>query len=90
LEDVVFSLEVGKLSEVIPSTYGFHIVQVLEEAPARELRYSDVEGEIRRRLLGEAVQRRYEAWLKAQWDDAQVQIRDPKLRNTEEEGERRS
>jgi parvulin-like peptidyl-prolyl isomerase len=90
LEDVVFSLEVGKLSEVIPTTYGFHIVQVADEVPARELGYSEVEGEIRRRLLGAAAQRRYETWLQAQWDDARIQIMDPKLGNTEEEGERRS
>ena len=90
LEDVVFSLEVGKLSDVIPSAYGFHIVQVLEQVPPRELGYSDVEGDIRRRLLGEKTQRSYEAWVQGQWKQAQIQILDPKLKQDVEEGERAS
>lgn len=36
-EETAFSLEPGKISEPIKTTYGYHIVQVLEKDPARPL-----------------------------------------------------
>ena len=90
LEDVVFSLDVGKVSEVIPTAYGFHIVQVMEQASPRELGYSEVEGDIHRRLFTEKTRRRYEAWIQEQWKEAQIQILDPKLSVGMEQGDRSS
>jgi foldase protein PrsA len=37
LEDVAFALPIGGVSEVVQTDYGFHILQVMEKDPAREI-----------------------------------------------------
>jgi parvulin-like peptidyl-prolyl isomerase len=90
LQDVVFSLEMGKVSEIIPSPHGFHIVRMEEERSPRELEYTEVQEEIRRDLLREKIQRTQKAWLEAQWKEADVQILDPRLMKGAGEGEKAS
>ncbi len=50
-EDVVFSLEVGKTSEVFQTVFGFHIAKLLERRPAGTRTFRDVQDEIRNELL---------------------------------------
>lgn len=50
-EDVVFSLEVGKTSEVFQTVFGFHIAKLLDRRPAGTRTFRDVQDEIRNELL---------------------------------------
>lgn len=50
-EDVVFSLEVGKTSEVFQTVFGFHIAKLLDRRPAGTRTFRDVQDEIRGELL---------------------------------------
>ncbi len=90
LEDVIFSLEKGKVSEILPSPQGFHIVRVEEERAPREMEYTEVQEEIRQQILREKIQSRQKAWLEAQWKEADVQILDQRLKKGAVEGERMS
>lgn len=60
---IVFTLPVGRLSELVQSEYGFHIFQVEERREALRLPLSAVRDEVRDRLLAEKEERAYQQWL---------------------------
>ena len=65
--ELIFSLEVGKVSDVLTADYGFHLFQVVERWPAESPALAQVEPEIRK-LLREASA---DARLQALFADAQ-------------------
>ena len=65
LEDAAFSLQPGQISNVIQSAFGYHILQVLERDPARQL-----EGD----QLVTVQKQAMENWLNGLRQKAQVQI----------------
>ena len=67
LADLIFRLEVGKVSEVVAADYGFHLFQVVERWPAESPSLAQVEPEIRKRLREAGA----DARLKTLFADAQ-------------------
>ncbi|MEO8275555.1 MAG: peptidyl-prolyl cis-trans isomerase [Thermoanaerobaculia bacterium] len=65
--DLIFRLDAGKLSDVVPADYGFHIFQVVERLPAENPTLAEVEPTIRRQLREATA----DAHLKALFADAQ-------------------
>lgn len=55
--DVIFSLEPGEVSKVVPADYGFHVFQVLEHLPAGSVPLEEARDEIRERLRQERADR---------------------------------
>ena len=49
-EEVAFSLEKGKISDVIETQFGYHIIKVTDKQDARKLTYEEVEPDIVRFL----------------------------------------
>lgn len=48
LDDTAFALEVGELSEVVRSPYGFHLLRVDEKRPAETPSFEDLRGSLAR------------------------------------------
>ena len=65
VEDVAFSLSVGQVSDVVQSAMGYHIVQVLERVPDRDLTEESWHG------LREAT---FRTWVSDLWAAANIQI----------------
>ncbi|MCS6836373.1 MAG: peptidylprolyl isomerase [Anaerolineae bacterium] len=64
LAEVAFSLEVGATAGPIPSSLGYHVLQVLD----RQQRAIEPE------RLAVLMESRYNRWLEAQWRAAQIEI----------------
>jgi len=64
LDRVVFSLKPGEVSEPVQTTEGFHVLRVDEVIDAEYRPIDDVKAEIREKLYGEALEQRYQDWLK--------------------------
>jgi parvulin-like peptidyl-prolyl isomerase len=64
LDRVVFSLKPGDVSEPVQTLEGFHVLRVDEVVDAEYRPIDDVKAEIREKLYGQALEQRYEDWLK--------------------------
>jgi peptidyl-prolyl cis-trans isomerase C len=61
---VVFSLPVGRLSDLVKSEYGYHIFLVEERRKAMRLGLDSVKDEIRAELRAEKEDQAYQEWLR--------------------------
>jgi len=74
LSDILFSIPVGKPSSIIETPYGFHIIKVLQREPEGIKGLLEVMGEIENRLLSEAIERHYTAWLSQLRNDYAITV----------------
>lgn len=64
VEDVAFRLKAGVLSNPIRSPAGFHLLKVEERQGSVQQPFEAVADQIREELYRDALQRRYEAWMR--------------------------
>lgn len=62
-DDTVFTLPVGRLSDLVKSEYGYHVFRVEERREAVQLTLEAVHEEIHDRLLSEKKDVAYQRWL---------------------------
>lgn len=63
LERAVFSLKPGEVSEVVRSSRGFFVLKVDQNEVGGHRSLDEVKDEIRERLYGEQIEKRFEDWL---------------------------
>jgi peptidyl-prolyl cis-trans isomerase C len=77
IDRVVFTLKVGKISEIVQSPYGYHIFKLLERKKAGGRRFSEVKeqvsADLRKLKEGEA----YERWIEGLKAKAVIRINRP-------------
>jgi peptidyl-prolyl cis-trans isomerase C len=71
---VVFSLPVGRLSDLVKSEYGFHIFLVEERRKAMRLGLDSVQDEIRAELRAEKEDQAYQEWLRKLRVQAAIEV----------------
>jgi len=77
--DLIFRLEVGKVSDVLAADYGFHLFQVVERRPAESPELAQVAPEIRRRLREASTDARLQALFAAAQSRYTVAVYDRNL-----------
>lgn len=79
--DPVFSLEVGAISDVIKSPYGYHIFKLEEIVESRELSFEEAKKTILQKLEQEKGEEEYQRWLKQLKEKAGVKVNKKWLRS---------
>jgi parvulin-like peptidyl-prolyl isomerase len=72
--DHVFSMEVGAISEVIKSPYGYHIFKLEEKIEPRQIPFEEAKLGILRELGQKKGEEEYQRWLKGLKGKAKVKI----------------
>jgi len=82
-EDTAFSLKTNEISDIIETSYGYHIIKLSEKIPAKKVDYDKVKEGIRDHLVQLELQKRLPAYTAKLVKDANIQIMDDKLKSTD-------
>ena len=55
--DASFSLKEGEVSDIVRTSFGYHIIKLLERRGGAPLSFEDVKGKIRKILFNEELER---------------------------------
>jgi hypothetical protein len=72
IDNGLFTLAIGQMSQVLESETGFHIVRVLERKEAGRRPFTEVQGEIREELKKERFQKGAEEYIARLRQDARI------------------
>jgi hypothetical protein len=75
-ERVAFKLPEGGISDVVESTYGFHVITVTERSEGSQRSFEDVAPQIKSKLATDRIQQDVEARLAALREAADIQVHD--------------
>jgi peptidyl-prolyl cis-trans isomerase C len=72
--DQVFSMEVGAISDVIKSPYGYHIFKLEEKVEPREIPFDEAKSRILQNLSQKKGEEEYQKWLQGVKGKAKIKI----------------
>jgi peptidyl-prolyl cis-trans isomerase C len=75
--------DVGQVSDIITSQFGYHIIKLSEKIPAKKVEFEKVKDGIKDHLVQLAFQKQVPAYTAKLVKDADIQILDEKLKNTD-------
>jgi parvulin-like peptidyl-prolyl isomerase len=79
--DHVFDMEVGTISEVVKSPYGYHIFKLEEKIEAKQIPFEEAKPGILQKLRQKKGEEEYQRWLKGLKGKAKVKINKKWLRS---------
>ena len=83
MEDALFSMQSGKISPIIKTSFGYHLFEVMSRAPAGVKGLPEVMPEIESQLLRQKQEVFYKKWLEKLRSDFKVEVNQPMLNKLE-------
>jgi len=73
-EAAAFSMEAGKISDIVTTQFGYHIIKTIEKKPAKKIQLSDVGQDVKLGLKRQGVMKQIPAYIEGIKKDASVEI----------------
>jgi parvulin-like peptidyl-prolyl isomerase len=85
-EAAAFSLSTNQISDVVTTTYGYHIIKLSEKIPAKVISFAEVSDDLKEALKNQELQKALAdgEYLEKLRKDASVEILDEKLKKLDE------
>ena len=72
--DDVFKLDIGKVSDIIRTPFGYHIFKVEEKKPARNMNFEESKNQIQKSLLQERQELVFQKWVETIKEKSEIII----------------
>lgn len=73
-ENAAFALETNKISDIVTTPYGYHIIKTLEKMPARKISFSEAEADVKEHLIIQETQKQLPGYLEKVKKEANVEV----------------
>lgn len=85
LEAAAFALSQNQISDVVTTSFGYHIMKLIEKIPAKKIELAKVADRVKEALTAQAMQKQMPAYFEKLEKESPVEILDPKLKTGVEE-----
>ena len=89
-EAAAFSLETNQVSDVVTTSYGYHIIKLYEKKPAKKIELAEAVSDIKQYLKRQGMQKQIPSYMSKIEKTAHVEILDEELKKLIEEQEKAS
>ncbi len=75
-----FSLQTNQISDIVTTTFGYHIIRLLEKIPAKKVEFEKVSADIKDALLQQELQNQMPAYLESIKKTSGIEILETKYK----------